>query len=110
VSLLSLILVLISESCAIAGQVFFKLAMSKSQGRKAFLTLFLTGVAIMTVGFFLWVGLLSGFPLSKLYPFDGLSRILLVFAAMIFLKEEMTPALWIGVALITAGVVVVSAS
>ena len=109
-NVLSFFLVLIAETCAITGQVFFKLAMTHSVGRKAFLTRFISGVAVMTVGFFLWVGLLSKFELSYLYPFDGLSRILLVFAAMIFLKEKMTAALWVGVSLITAGVVLVSAS
>ncbi len=109
-SILSFFLVLISESCSIAGQVFFKLAMRPGRARKGFLALFLTGIAIMTVGFFLWVGLLAKFELSYLYPFDGLSRILLIFAAMIFLQEKMTAALWIGVGLITAGVVLVSAS
>jgi uncharacterized membrane protein len=62
------------------------------------------------VNFFLWEGLLSKFDLSYLYPFDGLNRVVLMFAASIFLKEKMTLELWVGVALICAGVLLVSRS
>ena len=104
---LAFLLVVISETCSAAGQIFFKHAMG-GRGKKG---LKLTaGVVVMAVGFFLWVGLMSRFDLSYLYPFDGLNRVLLMIAASIFLKEKMTVNLWVGVTLICAGVLLVSRS
>jgi uncharacterized membrane protein len=108
VTLFPLLLVLLTESCAVTGQICFKHAMSGRDGIKAArLTM---GIAAMAVNFFLWNGLLSRFDLSYLYPFDGLNRIILVIAASIFLKEKMTLNLWVGVGLICAGVLLVSSS
>ena len=105
---LAFILVLVSESCSAAGQIFFKHAMSGREGNTG---LKLTaGVVVKALGFFLWVGLLSKFDLSYLYPFDGLNRVVMMFAASIFLKEKMTLNLWVGVGLICAGVLLVSRS
>lgn len=102
------LMILGSECCAVIGQVLFKHAMSgEPRCKAAKLTI---GVAAMAVGFFLWLGLMSRFDLSKLYPFDGLNRIVLVFAAWIFLREKMSVNLWVGVLLICAGVLLVSAS
>lgn len=104
----------VSEVCSIAGQVFFKLAMNKTNGgafRLAqFVPIFGAGIAAMALGFFLWLGLMSKFELSYLYPFEGLNRLILVFAASYFLREKMTLTLWMGVLLITAGILLVSAT
>ena len=105
---LAFLLVVISDCCSLAGQIFFKHAMGGANEIKA--TKLAAGVAIMAVGFFLWVGLMSKFDLSFLYPFDGLNRVVLMFAASIFLKEKMTLNLWVGVALICAGILLVSRS
>ena len=111
---LAFLLVVISECCSVAGQLFFKHAMGGGDGRgvgnghpAAKLT---AGVSVMAVGFFLWMGLMSRFDLSFLYPFDGLNRVLLMIGASIFLKEKMTLNLWVGVTLICAGVLLVSRS
>ncbi len=105
---LPFLLVLIAESCSVVGQVFFKHAMGGGKGGQAWkLT---AGVTAMAVNFFLWTGLLHKYDLSYLYPFDGLNRVVLMFAASIFLKEKMTLNLWVGVALICAGVLLVSRS
>lgn len=105
---LAFLLVVLSETSSGAGQVFFKRAMG---GRKENRTSMLTaGVAVMAVGFFLWEGLLSKFDLSYLYPFDALKTILLMIAASVFLKEKMTPSLWVGVTLICVGILLVSRS
>jgi len=105
---LAFLLVLISETCSAAGQVFFKHAVDGDPGCKA--AKLTAGVSVMAIGFFLWIGLMSRFQLSYLYPFDGLNRILLMFGASIFLKEKMSLNLWVGVALICAGVMLVSRS
>ncbi len=105
---LAFALVLIANSCGLTGQIFFKHAMAGEKGSRV--AKVATGAGIMAVGFFLWEGLLSKFDLSYLYPFDGLNRVLLMFAASFFLKEKMTLNLWVGVSLICAGVLLVSRS
>lgn len=104
--------VLFAELCAIAGQILFKHAMNQTHAGASgkFVPILLAGIAAMALNFFIWLGLLAKFQLSYLYPFDGLGRVILVIAAWLFLKEKMTPALWIGVALISAGILLVSAS
>lgn len=109
---LSFALVLLSEICSVAGQIFFKHAMCQppEATRAKFIGLFGAGIATKALAFFVWLGLLSKFDLSYLYPFEGLSPILLVIAAAVFLKEKMSLNLWLGVLLISAGVALVSAS
>jgi undecaprenyl phosphate-alpha-L-ara4N flippase subunit ArnE len=68
------------------------------------------GIAILALNFFLWLGLLPQFPLSYLYPFDGLTRLMVVVGAIVVLKEKVTPPLWAGMLLITIGIALVSAS
>jgi undecaprenyl phosphate-alpha-L-ara4N flippase subunit ArnE len=112
-----LLLILLSESCMVAGQIFFKHAMgeegqavgevARSNRKIQFLLL---GLVSMTAGFFLWMQLLNHFKLSYLYPFEGLDRILLIAPAMFFLKEKMTLRLWIGMIVIVVGVVLVGLS
>ena len=109
-----LLLIVLSELCAITGQIFFKLAMNESdesaRRKGRFLPVFLAGILAMTIAFIAWVTLLSRFELSYLYPFEALSRLMLVAGALIFLKEKMTARLWLGVMLITCGIAVVSAT
>jgi uncharacterized membrane protein len=105
-----ILLVLMTRALACAGQIFFKKAMSRpddeARGKGAF---FLAcGIVIMALTFFLWQGLLEKHDLSYLYPFEGVDHVLLVLGASYFLKERATPRLWAGVALIVAGVVLVS--
>lgn len=109
---LAFLFIMLSESCSIAGQIFFKRAMSlpDDAARGKFLVVFGCGIFVKAVAFFLWLGLLSKFTLSKLYVFEGLGPILLVLAAWVFLREKMTLSLWLGVLLISAGLVLVSAS
>ena len=107
---LAFLLVIISETCSAAGQIFFKHAMGGPDGNRHTAAKLTAGVFVMAIGFFLWVGLMSRFDLSYLYPFDGLNRVLLMIAASIFLKEKMTPSLWVGVSLICIGVLLVSRS
>ena len=66
------------------------------------------GIGLLTVWFLLWMGLLQKLDLSFLYPFQGISPVLLVLAAVVFLKERADWRTWLGVALITAGTVLVA--
>ena len=109
-NLLNFCLVLVSEVSATIGQIFFKHAMGSPAGSRPFVRSLSAGVGAMTVGFFVWLALLRKFELSYLFPFDGLNRIILVIGASIFLKEKTTPRIWVGVTLITVGVMIVSAT
>ncbi len=105
-------LVALAEACNLAGQLFFKHAMGglwhHARGR-AWLALG-AGIAVMALGFFLWMGLLPKAALSQLYPFEALTRVLLLAAAGFCFREKITPQLWAGVALISAGIVLVAVS
>ena len=68
------------------------------------------GVFLMTISFFLTLGLLQRFDLSYLYPFQGLSVIFITILAAVVLKEKLSARLTIGALLITAGIVLVSMS
>ena len=100
--------------CSVGGQVVLKKAMGLTNGDDfrmgKFLPLLGCGIGIMAINFFLWQGLLSKFDLNFLYPFEGLDRLVMVAAAAVFLKEKMTLTLWVGVLMITAGILLVSIS
>lgn len=107
-------LIVCSLTAFCAGQLWFKHAMeysSRSGFHNAyFLKTFIAGISSMTVSFFLTLGLLRRFDLSYLYPFQGLSVIIISVMAAVMLKEKLTIQLTIGAMLITAGVVLVSLS
>lgn len=105
------LLLLITEAATAGGQLLMKYAMTLSDtSRSAFIRTFAMAIACMAASFFLWLGLLRHFDLSFLYPFDALNRPMVVLGAAVFLKERVTPSLWIGVLLITVGVALVSAT
>jgi len=68
------------------------------------------GITLMTISFFLTLGLLQRFDLSYLYPFQGLSVIFITVTAAVVLKEKLNWQLTIGTLLITVGIVLVSLS
>lgn len=109
---IALLLILLSEFSAISGQLLFKLAVNESdesaKRRGKFFPIFAAGVFAMAVGFFAWLMVLSRYELSYAYPFEALSRLMLIAGAVFFLKEKMTLRLWIGALLITTGIVIVS--
>jgi uncharacterized membrane protein len=111
-TLSSVVLILLWLVTFVAGQLFFKRAMALSsttglRDRKTLLIL-IAGLFTMTISFFLNLGLLQRFDLSYLYPFQGLSVILISVAAAAVLREKLTLRLTIGAILITAGVALVS--
>ena len=69
-----------------------------------------SGIVLMTISFFLTLGLLQRFDLSYLYPFQGLSVIFITLMAAVVLKEKLNMRLAIGALLISAGIVLVSLS
>jgi uncharacterized membrane protein len=98
----------------VAGQLFLKRAMESTGATGSrhprFGSLLAAGIFLMTISFFLTLGLLQRFDLSYLYPFQGLSVIIISIAAAIVLRERLTLQLTIGAALISIGIVLVSLS
>jgi uncharacterized membrane protein len=114
VSFLAFGLIVISLLSFVAAQLILKRAMEFSaingMRNSHFVSLIVIGVVLMTVSFFLTLGLLQRFDLSYLYPFQGLSVIFITILAAVVLKEKLSARLAIGALLITAGIVLVSVS
>jgi uncharacterized membrane protein len=114
VSFLAFFFIVLSLLSFVAAQLILKRAMefSATNGLRnsRFVSLAAIGVALMTVSFFLTLGLLQRFDLSYLYPFQGLSVIFITLTAAVVLKEKVSARLTIGTLLISAGIVLVSMS
>jgi len=114
VSILAFLLIVVSLLSFVAAQLILKRAMefSATNGLRnsRFVSLAATGIALMTVSFFLTLGLLQRFDLSYLYPFQGLSVIFITLLAAVALNEKLSVRLTLGAVLITAGIVLVSMS
>ena len=111
---LPLTLILVAVVTFVVGQLCLKRGMEFSERTELrqprFAFPFGSGIFLMTVSFFLTLGLLQHFDLSYLYPFQGLSVIFISLLAAIVLKEKLTVRLTAGALLITAGVVLVALS
>jgi drug/metabolite transporter (DMT)-like permease len=114
VSVLAFFFIVVSLLSFVAAQLILKRAMectTTAGFRNArFVSMVVGGIALMTISFFLTLGLLQRFDLSYLYPFQGLSVIFITLAAALVLKEKLGPRLLIGSLLISAGIVLVSLS
>ncbi len=111
---LSFILILIALITFVAGQLLLKQGMELTTGTnlraRRFVPFITGGIVLMTISFFLTLGLLQRFDLSYLYPFQGLSVIIIAITAAMTLREKLTLQLAIGALLISAGIVLVSLS
>jgi uncharacterized membrane protein len=112
VSWIAGLLLFVSIVCFVAGQILLKHAMeiATHQGYtrlRATIT-FAAAIAAFAVNFFVNIGLLQRFDLSYLFPFQGISVILIALAGAFILKEKLTVRLTIGSLLISAGVILVS--
>ena len=110
---LAIIFILITLLTFVGGQILVKQAMAPARPgltRNRFILLLAAGIFLMTISFFLTLGLLQRFDLSYLYPFQGLSTIIISLLAAVVLKEKLTLRLTLGALLISAGVVLVSLS
>jgi uncharacterized membrane protein len=113
-TLLAFFFVVVSLLSFVVAQLVVKRAMefsAKSGLRNSrFIWLISVGIALMTISFFLTLGLLQRFDLSYLYPFQGLSVIFITLMAAVVLKENLHLRLTVGALLISAGIVLVSIS
>ena len=98
----------------VVGQLLLKRAMERSRtiGFRSARTLrfFVGGTASLTISFFLTIGLLAHFDLSKFYPIQGSTVVIITLAAAIFLREKLSPQLIAGAILISLGIFIVSLS
>jgi drug/metabolite transporter (DMT)-like permease len=108
----ALLLILLSQAAMVAGQIFLKHAMEPKGPTPVARRVgsFVAGLVLLSGWFFLWTGLLQQLPLSFVYPFEGISVVLLVLFACLFLRERLSARSWIGVACVTAGVALVGVS
>jgi uncharacterized membrane protein len=114
VSFVAFLLIVVSLLSFVVAQLILKRAMELSAtrgfGNSRFVCLTTAGIVLMTISFFLTLGLLQRYDLSYLYPFQGLSVIFITLLAAMVLKEKLNARLTIGTLLITAGIVLVSIS
>src|SRR5215467_8928930 len=105
VTFLAFLFILISLVTFVVAQLILKRAMefSATHGMRNsyFTSPIAIGVVLMTISFFLTLGLLQRFDLSYLYPFQGLSVIFITILAAVVLRERLTVRLTIGALLIT---------
>ena len=66
------------------------------------------GLALFGVSALVWLVVLSKAPLSFAYPFASLTYVLIILVDRFILHQEVPVARWAGVALIIAGILVVS--
>jgi uncharacterized membrane protein len=107
-------LVLGSQLALVIGQIILKKAMSQRErddgASRGWIVTLAIGIVAMTVWFLLWLGVMHGVNLSKLMPLEGISPLLIVLGAAIFLRERLHLRGWVGVILTCIGVLLVSAS
>jgi uncharacterized membrane protein len=114
VSFLAFFFIVVSLVTFVVAQLILKRAMAATITtgfRNAqFVSKVTGGIILMTISFFLTLGLLQRFDLSYLYPFQGLSVIFITLMAALVLKEKLNMRLAIGAVLISVGIVLVSFS
>jgi multidrug transporter EmrE-like cation transporter len=118
----SIILILISITIAVGGQILLKFGMNKigsislnSIGALGHLFLSIFKSPLVIIGLFcyvisaaIWLVVLSAVDLSFAYPFIGLTYVLILVVSKFILKEDVNPIRWAGAAIITVGVIVMS--
>jgi drug/metabolite transporter (DMT)-like permease len=111
---LAFLLILVSLLSFVVAQLVLKWGMEISRRtplrHPRIIWLVTVGVVLMTISFFITLGLLQRFDLSYLYPFQGLSVIIIAVLAAVTLKEKVTLQLTVGTMLIAAGILLVSLS
>ena len=118
----SVLLILLSIGIAVGGQILLKLGMNKigpininsaSSLGHFFIGIFksptvLVGLFLYAISAAIWLVVISVVDLSFAYPFIGLTYVLILIVSKFLLKEQVNPIRWIGAAIITIGVVVIS--
>lgn len=108
----AVILCIVCQLFLVAGQLFFKHAMSPPTPLPKSTTArnLILGIALQAVWFFLWLGLLQHNDLSKIFPFEAFNPALMVLCAALVLKERIPAGAWLGIGVLCVGLVIVGAS
>ena len=113
-TLLAALLIFLSVSCFVAGQILLKHAMDitarETYSRLHATRVFAAAIGAFAINFFVNIGLLQRFDLSYFFPFQGLSVVFIAFAGAWILKEKLSLRLTIGSIIIALGVALVSIS
>ena len=107
--MLGIFFLLLMHACNAVGQVLMKMAVSAREGRARLLPM-AVAIAFLTLQFFLNLGVLQRFDLSYAYPFQAATVIFIVLGARLFLGERLSRRNLLALAVICAGVVLVSGS
>ena len=106
----TIFLAILCQFFLVAGQLFFKHAMREHSPRARVIANLGIGIAAQAVWFFIWINLLEGEKLSRIFPFEGLNPVLIVASAWLFLRERLNWTTAIGVMLICGGIFLASGS
>ena len=106
-TLTTILLCIACQILIVAGQILLKRGISGGRPRGRY---FVSGIVALAVWFFLWLGLMGKWDLSKLYPFEGLNPGLMAIGAWLLLKEKLPASAWAGLGLVCVGVAVVAGS
>jgi len=118
----SILLILLSIGIAVGGQVLLKIGMNRmgpinidsiSSLGHFFLGILksptvLVGLFLYMISAAIWLIVISIVDLSFAYPFIGLTYVLILVVSKFVFKEDVNPIRWIGTAIITIGVIVIS--
>ena len=118
----SVLLILLSVSIAVGGQLLLKIGIDRigvngSGSMRSLISLFsgiikspmvLTGLFLYFISAAIWLVVLSTVDLSFAYPFIGITYVIVLVLSRFVLKEEVNPLRWAGALIITVGVVVIS--
>jgi drug/metabolite transporter (DMT)-like permease len=112
VNVLGFFLCVLCQVLLLTGQILFKHAMHPPAGTwqssRRTVKLLALGIAIQTVYFFLWLGLMENHPLTRIYSFEGLNPAMMAVLAWLLLKEKLPVTAWVGLVLVCAGIGLVS--
>ena len=114
-TLVAIAICVVCQLLIVGGQILLKHAVTDPTAQSASATSvrirnFTLAIACMTFWFFLWLGLMRRWDLSKLYPFEGLNPAMIAIAAWLVLKEHLPAKAWVGLALICVGIALVARS
>lgn len=121
---MSLAMLVVSVCFAIAGQLMLKSAMNaigrigsaevsapgQTIGRAVQEPRLWIGLTLFGISALFWLVVLSRVPLSVAYPLVGISYILIVAFARLFLGEHVPPLRWVGVSIVAVGIAIVGLS
>ncbi len=117
-------LILVSISLSATAQVLFKVGMSSAPVKQALatgtpvqaaITIILSvgvvaGLALYGIGTVLWLGVLSRTEVSQAYPFVGLGFVLTAIIGYTLFGDALSPMRIAGIALVIAGIFLISRS